>query len=218
MFKPEQRLCAARKAAGYKTAKEFSDAHDIGQATYNAHERGPERNGRGLKRPLAIKYTEFLSKHLPDISADWLLYGKGSPPERLSVGTGSSPFELAEDAVPFEGYKDGFDIEAVARALYPMHQNIFIYQCRSRVLDLSGIVPGDLLVADLNKDARENDFVIAQVYDWKKDTAETILRKFHPPYLVAHSSDAAFSKPISIEDDSIMIKAVIAGKIARFWD
>lgn len=65
------RLEAARVAAGYRTAKEFSDTHGIPQATYNLHESGR----RGLKLEVAVKYATILG-----CDAAWLLTGEGKPP------------------------------------------------------------------------------------------------------------------------------------------
>ncbi len=64
------RLKIARKAAGFKSAKEFCDKYNIPSSTYSLHETG----GRNLKPKIAEKYANLLS-----VNAAWLLTGAGSP-------------------------------------------------------------------------------------------------------------------------------------------
>lgn len=64
------RLKTARMAAGFKSAKEFCDKHEIPSSTYSLHETG----GRNLKPKIAEKYSELLG-----INPAWLLTGTGSP-------------------------------------------------------------------------------------------------------------------------------------------
>lgn len=61
---PETRLKQARKRAGYKTAKAFSDRHGIPQSTYSLHETGK----RGLTREAALQYARLLN-----VSVDYLI-------------------------------------------------------------------------------------------------------------------------------------------------
>jgi transcriptional regulator with XRE-family HTH domain len=65
------RLRAARKAAGYKTAKEFVEKNNIPASTYSQHETGSRKkpNDKILKT-----YSELLK-----ISFEWLKTGEGNP-------------------------------------------------------------------------------------------------------------------------------------------
>ncbi len=84
--RPWKRLKAARRAAGYLTAKEFSDTHGISQVTYNSHERPPRKEGgkgRAFSPPTAERYAELLKSALPDITGDWLLHNVGDPPAKI---------------------------------------------------------------------------------------------------------------------------------------
>lgn len=74
---PASRLKFARFAAGYRTAKEFSDKHGIPQPTYSNHESG----GRSLLPDVAADYATKLG----NTSAGWLLTGEGISP---TAGTG----------------------------------------------------------------------------------------------------------------------------------
>lgn len=66
------RLKKARIEAGYKSAAEFSNKHDIPPNTYNNHETGV----RGITIPTAKKYARLLN-----IDDYWLLTGKGDAKE-----------------------------------------------------------------------------------------------------------------------------------------
>lgn len=59
-----QRLQQARKEAGFVTAKEFAEKHDIPQPTYAMHEKGT----RGLRPETLRHYAELLGK-----SDSWFL-------------------------------------------------------------------------------------------------------------------------------------------------
>ncbi len=71
-----ERLKAARIAAGYRTALEFSSKHGLKQPTYSAHETGE----RGLRKKVAERYAKILSRELAGITSDWLLDNIGEPP------------------------------------------------------------------------------------------------------------------------------------------
>lgn len=70
------RLKVARKARGFRTAKEFAEKHGIPQPTYAMHEKGT----RGLKREVALEYAEHL-----DVTLDWLLKGEGDAPAQVNA-------------------------------------------------------------------------------------------------------------------------------------
>lgn len=80
---------------------------------------------------------------------------------------------------------------------------------RTAVLDLAGILPGDVVIVDLAKQAKSGDLVCAQVYDWRADRAETIMRMYDPPFLVSQSHTLPSTKPLMVDDDAVVIKGVI---------
>lgn len=65
-----ERLRAARKAAGFKTAKSFSLKHGIPPVTYSQYETGK----RNINIDTLNRYCKLL-----DINCNWLVMGKGSP-------------------------------------------------------------------------------------------------------------------------------------------
>lgn len=80
---------------------------------------------------------------------------------------------------------------------------------QSYALELSAIVPGDVMIVDMNVQPRPRDVVCAQIYDWSGRNAETVFRLFDPPYLVTHSLRANHEKPVVVDNNSVVIKGVV---------
>lgn len=64
------RLRAARKAAGFRTSKEFLTQHDIPASTYSQHESG----SRSPNDDMLVFYSKVFGVNL-----DWLKTGEGLP-------------------------------------------------------------------------------------------------------------------------------------------
>lgn len=106
LSRPWKRLKAARIAAGFKTAKHFSDMLGLNQVTYNNHERPPtSEGGKGRRFDLttANKYAELLVQSLSGISGEWLLHNTGEPPLELLPG---APEKQDVDGVETEDQAD----------------------------------------------------------------------------------------------------------------
>lgn len=80
---------------------------------------------------------------------------------------------------------------------------------RTALLDMVGVLPGDVVIVDLSKRAKAGDLVCAQVYDWRADRADTIMRMYDPPFLVSQSHTLPSTKPLMVDDDTVIIKGVI---------
>lgn len=65
-----KRLRAARKAAGFKAAKDFATQYNIPLSTYSQHETGK----RSINAELIINYSSYFT-----INPCWLLTGGGDP-------------------------------------------------------------------------------------------------------------------------------------------
>lgn len=87
MQTPGQRLKFARVAAGYRTARAFSDKFGIPQSTYSLH----ESDGRGLTEDVAVQYADWLG----NCSAAWLQYAEGRSPM-----TGIDDVKHIQEVVP----------------------------------------------------------------------------------------------------------------------
>jgi len=215
MYRVNERLKALRIAAGFKTAKDFSDFYGFTQQTYGAHERGPEAGGRGLKRGVAETYVDCLKDKLPDLTVDWLLFGEGTSP----IGSKAAP-GLSEDAVPFA---HGVTVTTEKRntktslieVLYPGHPNADVWEVETRAMNMEGILPGDLIITDLGLAPEVGDVVLAQQTDPETGKSQTLLRRYDPPYLIAHSTDAIFLKPVTVDNVAVIVMAVVVGKAGK---
>jgi hypothetical protein len=100
-------------------------------------------------------------------------------------------------------------VDEAVRVLLQGRNGIDPWIMRSRALEFAGYLPGDVLIVDLNERPKAEDAVCAQVYDWTTGKAETVMRLYTPPYLVAMSSETRFLKPFVVDDDVVVIKGVI---------
>ncbi|MCA1241845.1 hypothetical protein LC092_05310 [Stappia stellulata] len=87
---------------------------------------------------------------------------------------------------------------------------------RGRALDLEGVLPGDILLVDLNRRPQMGDIVCAQVLDYTSGVAETVFRLFQPPYLVAHSAKLGAVRPEQVDETRVSIRGVVEGVIRPF--
>lgn len=121
--RPWKRLKAAREAAGFKTARSFSDTLGIGHNTYGNHERPPRSEGgkgRAFDQERAAAYATALSRTLPGLTADWLLHNAGPVPAGL-LANGESPI-LPEVAY---GLDEDLFVRAVADTVKVMEEEGF---------------------------------------------------------------------------------------------
>lgn len=86
---------------------------------------------------------------------------------------------------------------------------------RSFALEMSGVLPGDVLIVDMNLQPRPKDIVCAQVYQWADSRAETVFRIYEPPYLVMNSLRFGTAKPLPVDGQDVVIKGVVDGALRR---
>lgn len=87
--------------------------------------------------------------------------------------------------------------------------NIDPWRLKSAVLENAGYRRGDILLVKLGETPLPGDIVCAQIFDWAKSRAETVFRIYHPPYLVAASSDPTALKPLLLDDAAISLRGVV---------
>lgn len=86
-----------------------------------------------------------------------------------------------------------------------------IWQVRSASMALQGLLPGDFMLVDTHiaDQARTGDVVIAQVYDYAKSKAITVLRRIEPPVLVAASADPADNRIYVVDGVNVMVRGIV---------
>lgn len=127
----------------------------------------------------------------------------GLPPPG-GAATGFSEPDLA----PYEA-EDG-------EADMPAAPNVYLKRVGSRVMELDGILPGDVLTLDMARVPAQGDTVEAQVYALDRPVAETVLRLYDPPYLLARTLDPAHAKPLLVDGERVRIAAVLV-RLARIF-
>lgn len=117
---------------------------------------------------------------------------------------------FAEEAVRYQPAREDDPLVAklVSLALKDRN-NAASWRLRTRALELRGYLPGDVLVSDAAAVARAGDAVVAQVYDLRTGSAETVFRVLEPPYLMPASSDPGFRKPLLIDNERVIVMGVI---------
>lgn len=83
------------------------------------------------------------------------------------------------------------------------------WQLQSRSLELAGYRAGDVLFVRLGAPPLKGDVVCAQVYDWLSNRTETVFRLFEPPYLIAATADVSLLRPLTLEDEKVVVKGVV---------
>lgn len=114
---------------------------------------------------------------------------------------------FASDAAPWVPKPDDATAEPIrnmARSLGAGVAGRDIWRVNSRVMILDGFAEGDFILVDQHASPKPGDAVIAQVYDWDRGTATTILRRYDPSVLTAASANPSEWKPLSTESVKIM--------------
>lgn len=78
----------------------------------------------------------------------------------------------------------------------------YALEVRDDGLNLSGILPGDIVISELDHPAKPGQFVLAQHY--AGGGAETLVRRFDPPYLAVHSSNPVH-RTLSLDHDDVRV-------------
>ncbi|MGL4490542.1 MAG: hypothetical protein ACRCU5_13980 [Rhizobiaceae bacterium] len=116
------------------------------------------------------------------------------------------------DAVPFQ-YEERNDaannFNRAVRELCGGRNGRDPWVMNSYALELAGILPGDIMIIDLNRNAKPLDIVCAQIYDWPRSRAETVFRVFDPPFLLPRSLRQANEKPVMVDSTNVIIKGVV---------
>lgn len=84
---------------------------------------------------------------------------------------------------------------------------------RGWALDLLGILPGDILMIDQNRRPRAGNTVLCQLTDLATGKAETVLRRFDPPFVCTHSAKLGPQRPEQVDDERVVILGVEDGII-----
>jgi hypothetical protein len=125
------------------------------------------------------------------------------------TSTAQGPRGLAEDAVLFDVTNADPAVSAAIKALIGGRQAADPWTIRTRALEGVGYLPGDIVIVDLGRRPEPGEVVCAQVYDWGRVAAETVMRIYEPPFLVAASLDEQLRRPLMVDNERVIIKGVV---------
>jgi len=110
-----------------------------------------------------------------------------------------APFALTDHAQ--EEMESGDHFEGVESG-----PNQGCWRIHSRALELAGLLPGDVVLADQTVTPVRGDIVVAQIVDLQTGIAKTRLRQYQPPYLMTMTMDAAsFEQPQFVDNEKVTI-------------
>ena len=106
--------------------------------------------------------------------------------------------------------KDGkFYLEADEN--YP--PKVYALEARDDSMNLAGILPGDIVISEMDRPCKAGQVVVAQHYHGRG--AATILRSYVPPFLMPHSISSSF-KPLSLDNDEVRLVSPVLKLIRIF--
>lgn len=85
---------------------------------------------------------------------------------------------------------------------------------RSYALEMSGVLPNDVLIVDLNLQPKPKDIVCAHIFG-RNGGAETVFRIYEPPYLMTNSMRYGIQKPVPVDGADVVIQGVVDGIFRR---
>lgn len=89
----------------------------------------------------------------------------------------------------------------------------FALKVKTHAMEKAGIAPGDILVFDGGAHPVSGQIVCAQIVDYRLGTAETIVRHYDKPYLLALTDDPAHLRPLIVDDDKVQIRGVLLKQV-----
>ena len=105
------------------------------------------------------------------------------------------------------------DAQMQFMALRPSN-NQGVWEIKSRALELEGYIPGDIVLVDSTVAPAPGDVVCAQVYNFERGDADTVLRIFDAPYLVTATADReARQKPQLVDNERVVIWGTVVKSI-----
>lgn len=120
------------------------------------------------------------------------------------------------DAAPWRGQSGEAErIKARAAVFGGGRPGVDVWTVQSLAMAVGGYLPGDYVLVDTNQSelCRVGDVVIAQNYNWQAGSAETLLRRYEPPVLVAASTDPRDGRALVVDGNNVVIK----GKVIASW-
>lgn len=134
-------------------------------------------------------------------------YGLPGPDTYLLPGSAG----FSDEGAPYDAAAPGGDpvLKQMIEVALKGRPNATSWLLKTRAMEDAGYLSGDVVISDAALPPNAGDAVVAQVYDVRSGTAETIFRILEPPYLVAASSDPALRKPLLVDNERVIVMGTI---------
>jgi transcriptional regulator with XRE-family HTH domain len=107
--------------------------------------------------------------------------------------------------------EDKFYLEVEASADYSA--KAYALEVRDDSMNLIGILPGDIIISEMERPCKTGQIVVAQHYQGRG--AKTIIRQYDPPFLLPRSMTQTF-KPLNLEDGHARLVSPVVKLIRTF--
>lgn len=134
-------------------------------------------------------------------------YGLPGPDTYMLPGASG----LSDEGVPYDAAAPGMDavLKMLVDAALKGRPNAAPWILKTRAMEDAGYLVGDIVISDGSVPPHAGDAVVAQVYDLRSGSAETVFRILESPYLVAASSDPALRKPLLVDNERVIVMGTI---------
>lgn len=118
---------------------------------------------------------------------------------------------FTEEAVRFDPVAGDIDpaVSSFLKTLTKDRPDATAWILKTRAIEGSGYMQGDMVIADARVQPRAGDAVCAQVVDLRTGAAEIVFRLFEPPYLIASNTAASLRKPLLIDDERVIVMGTV---------
>lgn len=166
------------------------------------------------KRQLKAQEAALIARHIgvPVAQVMGLAEGRGSG---LAEPPALIPFQhepMQGKKLPNVVKKEGkFFLEVDETAGYST--KAYALEISDEAMNMAGILPGDIIISEMDRPCKSGQVVVAQHYQGRG--AKTIVRKYEPPFLMAHSTSTGFA-PLNVKQDDVRLVSPLLKLIRIF--
>lgn len=157
------------------------------------------------KRRLKADEAMLIARHIGVPVAEIL----GEPKGGLNEPPALIPFqhepELAKKAAGVVRKEGKFYLEVEEASGFS--SKAYALEVRDDGMNLSGILAGDIVISELDRPCKKGQVVVAQHYQGRG--AKTVIRKYEPPFLLPHSTNAAHKPMRADKDEARAVSPVV---------
>ena len=138
--------------------------------------------------------------------------GMANAPTAQQIVTGFADNDTVAWVPAPEKLAETAQVNSIASA-FGQRQGMDIWRVSTPSMNLAGMLVGDYMLVDTNlaEQCRPGDVVVARIY--ARNGFNTVLRRYAPPVLVAHSADPTEWKVHVVDGENVVIR----GKVVATW-